>query len=137
MADIIQRLKDAYTMGENADILHTLLPELFQAADEGKIIGLPCKEFYSKSGDTVYLIDEGEIIEVMHEGANIGADGKPSVIVAADDDIFPYREPDAEIDTDPTDWCTNGKELSTEEFQENIRFSREAADAVLQEREKK
>ncbi len=43
MPDIIQRLKDAYAIGENADILHTLLPELFEATDEGKIIGLPCR----------------------------------------------------------------------------------------------
>lgn len=43
MADIIQRLKDAYAMGENADILRTLLPELFQAADEENIVVLPCK----------------------------------------------------------------------------------------------
>lgn len=38
MPDIIQRLKDAYEAGENAEILHTLLPELFQAVDEGKIV---------------------------------------------------------------------------------------------------
>ena len=43
MPDIIQKIRDAYAMGENADILHTLLPELFKAVDDGKIVELPCK----------------------------------------------------------------------------------------------
>ena len=51
MPDIIQRLKDAYA--ENHAKALKLLPELFQAADEGKIIVLPCK-----AGDTVYINDD-------------------------------------------------------------------------------
>lgn len=47
MPDIIQRLKDAYT--ENPAKALDLLPELFQDADEGKIIELPCKV-----GDTIW-----------------------------------------------------------------------------------
>ena len=133
MPDIIQRIRDTYA--ENPAEALKLLPELFKQYNNGLIPVLPCKEFYSKSGGTVYLIDDGEIIEVMHGGANIGPDGKLSVTVAADDDIFPYREPDAVIDTEPADWCTNGKELSVAEFQENIRFSREAAEEALKERE--
>lgn len=41
MPDIIQRLRDACTEGNYARIIRKLLPELFQAADEGKIIELP------------------------------------------------------------------------------------------------
>jgi hypothetical protein len=47
MPNIIQRLKDAYSTGQYAEIIKTLLPELFQAADEGKIVALPCN-FYSE-----------------------------------------------------------------------------------------
>lgn len=51
MSDIIQRLKDTYS--ENPAAALKLLPELFQAADEGKIVVLPCK-----TGDTVYINDD-------------------------------------------------------------------------------
>lgn len=41
MSDIIQQIRDAYA--ENHAKALKLLPELFQAADEGKIVVLPCK----------------------------------------------------------------------------------------------
>lgn len=43
MSDIIQHLKDTYASGEYAEIIKTLLPELFKAADDGKIVVLPCR----------------------------------------------------------------------------------------------
>ncbi|HEX3018529.1 MAG TPA: hypothetical protein VHP31_11855 [Caproicibacter sp.] len=49
---IIQQIREALAAGENADILHTLLPELLKAADEGKIVELPCKV-----GDTIYCLE--------------------------------------------------------------------------------
>lgn len=51
MPDIIQQIREALATGENADILHTLLPELLKAADEGKIVELPCK-----AGDKGYIL---------------------------------------------------------------------------------
>ncbi|HVI41973.1 MAG TPA: hypothetical protein VM577_15080 [Anaerovoracaceae bacterium] len=48
MPDLIQCLKDAYS--ENPAAALNLLPELFQAADEGRIVELPCKP-----GTTVYV----------------------------------------------------------------------------------
>lgn len=48
MPDIIQHLKDAYA--ENPAAALKLLPELFQAVDEGEIIELPCKV-----GDKVFV----------------------------------------------------------------------------------
>ena len=55
MPNIIQRLKDAYS--ENSAKALELLPELFKAAEEGKIVELPCKV-----GDTVWVIDNKKII---------------------------------------------------------------------------
>lgn len=55
MPDIIQRLKDATAGKEYALILYTLLPELFQAADEGKIVALPYKP-----GKELFWIDKNK-----------------------------------------------------------------------------
>ncbi len=52
MPDIIQRLRDATASKEYAKILYTLLPELFQAADEGKIVELPKSWSNGKSGES-------------------------------------------------------------------------------------
>ena len=50
MPDIINRLKNAYSTGQYAEIIN-LLPELFQAADEGQIVALPCRV-----GDIVWCV---------------------------------------------------------------------------------
>jgi hypothetical protein len=133
MPDIISILRNTYASNPAAAL--NLLPELFKQYDEGLIKVLPCKEFYSKSGDTVFLIDDGDIIEVLHCGASIDADGKVNVAVAAEDKIFPNREPNAEIDTDPTDWCTNAKIIAPEDFEKNVRFTRPEAEEALKERD--
>jgi len=48
MPDIIQRLRDTYQQNPAAAL--NMLPELFQAEEDGLIIELPCKV-----GDTVYI----------------------------------------------------------------------------------
>lgn len=48
MSDIIQRLKDAYA--ENPAASLKLLPELFQAADEGRIVEAPIQTVYELEG---------------------------------------------------------------------------------------
>jgi hypothetical protein len=48
--DIIQRLKDAYSTGQYAEIIKTLLPGLFQAAEDGKIVEAPSQTVYELEG---------------------------------------------------------------------------------------
>lgn len=43
MSDIIQQIRDADEEGNYVRIIRELLPELFQAADWGGVIELPCK----------------------------------------------------------------------------------------------
>lgn len=43
MPDIIQQIREKLQSGENAEVLHTLLPELFKQYDDGLIPVLPCK----------------------------------------------------------------------------------------------
>ena len=112
MNDIIQQIRSAY--GENPESALKLLPELFKQYGEKLISVVPCKEFYSKTGDTAFLIEDGEIIEVVYGGAKIDFKGELKATIIADDEIFPYREPDAERDMDPTDWCTNTEEIGVE-----------------------
>ena len=131
MPDIIQRLKDAYS--ENPVKALELLPELFQLADDGKIVVLPCKDFYTSQGNTVYLIDDGEIVEVMNLGVDICPNGKISCTLCADDAIFPYREPDAEHD-DFADWCKETIEVKPEDFSKTVFLTREAAENALEGR---
>jgi hypothetical protein len=53
MPDIIQRLKDAYS--ENPAKAFELLPELFKATNDGKIVVLPYKP-----GKELFWIDENK-----------------------------------------------------------------------------
>ena len=64
MPDIIQRIKDAYA--ENHAKALKLLPELFQAADEGKIVVLPCKV-----GDRISSNESIEEIIIDEKGIDI------------------------------------------------------------------
>lgn len=98
-----------------------------------KVVVLPCKEFYEKAGDALFLVDDGDIIEVIHCGTQISPDGEIYAIVAADDKIFPYREAIAEYDTDPTDWCTNSKIIEPCDFGKTIFLTREEAETALKE----
>lgn len=82
------------------------LAEYEDLEEQGLLVRLPCKEAYSMSGDEVYFIFEGEIIECIHCGLDIcGSDEEGYIILGAYEDIFPYRDPDPEHDLDPTDWC--------------------------------
>lgn len=108
------------------------LRELVQAEQDGRLVVLPCKEFYEKIGDFLYLIDGGEIILVLHGGTEIDVNGKPTIIVIAEDDIFPWREPIAEFDTDPTDWCVNKKVVTSDDFGKTVFLTREEAEAALE-----
>ena len=102
--------------------------------EQGLLVRLPCKEAYSASGDTVYLISEGEIVECVHCGLGIcPVSGEGFISLAADEHIFPYRNPDPEHDLDPTDWCTNVTDVSMNEIGKTLFFAREEAEKKLEE----
>ena len=124
---LILAIRDYFTDDE--------LIELVQAKADGRLVVLPCKEVYTKAGDTLYLIDGGEIIEVTHCGAEISPSGEIYVVVAAEDKIFPFRQPDPENDLDPTDWCTETKEVMLDDFGKTVFLSREEAEKALEVRE--
>jgi len=104
------------------------LAEIVDAELGHRLIVLPNNAFIKKAGETLYLLDEGDIVEVMHCGAEIGPDGKISATVIADDNIFQYREPDAERDLDPNDWCTNEKTITPEDIGKTVFYTREHAE---------
>ena len=81
------------------------LAEYETAEEEGRLVVLPSNQVLESQGDIVYYIYGYEITECVNCGISICADGKAWIGLAADEDIFPYREPIAEFDTDPTDWC--------------------------------
>ncbi len=102
--------------------------------EQGLLVRLPCKEAYSKSGDFVYLIYDYEIIECAHCGLEIcPVSGEGFISLAADEHIFPYRNPDPEHDLDPTDWCTNVTDVSMNEIGKTLFFTREEAKKKLGE----
>lgn len=114
----------------------TKLAEYVDLEEDGLLLKLPCKEAYSKSGDTVYLIFEDEIVECVHCGLEIcPVSGGGFISLATDEDIFPYRNPDPEHDLDPADWCTNATDVGVNEIGKTLFFTREEAEKKLKEME--
>ena len=108
-----------------------------EAEEQGLLVRLPCKEAYSASGDMVYLIFEEEIVECVHCGLRIcPVSGEGFISLAADEHIFPYRNPDPEHDLDPTDWCTNVTDVSMNEIGKTLFFARKEAKKKLEEMKK-
>lgn len=99
--------------------------------EAGRMVKLPCREFFEGAGDTVWLVWGGEAIEMVHCGATIDAEGKPFAILVCEDKIFPYRTPVAERDLDPTDWCTNTQYVSVDEYNRTVFMTEDAACAAL------
>lgn len=105
-----------------------------EAEKQGLLVRLPCKEAYSASGDMVYFIFEEEIVECVHCGLRIcPVSGEGFISLAADEHIFPYRNPDPEHDLDPTDWCTNVTDASMNEIGKTVFLTREEAEKRLEE----
>ena len=68
MSDILTRIRDTYQQNPAATL--SLLPDLFQAVENGRVIELPCKV-----GDTVYWlsyfgngIHQGEVSSIKTSG---------------------------------------------------------------------
>lgn len=114
------------------------LGEYERAEEDGLLVRLPCKEAYSQDGCLVYLINAAcGLVECMHLGLKINPiDAKPYIMLAADEEFFPYRKPDPENDLDPTDWCTDTAEVDVSEIGKTLFFTRREADMKLKEMEK-
>lgn len=103
--------------------------------EQGLLVSLPCKEAYTQDGCMVYLIHAAfGLVECMHLGLRINPIGaKPYIMLAADEEIFPYRKPDPENDLDPTDWCTDTVEVDVSEIGKTLFFDRWEAEKKLEE----
>lgn len=109
----------------------------YEIADkEGRLVVLPSNQVWESQGDIVYYIYDYEITECVNCGISICADGKAWIALAADEDIFPYREPIAEFDTDPTDWCKKTTDVLALEWGKTVFLTREEAEKALEEIEK-
>ena len=97
---------------------------------------LPSNQVWESEGDIVYYIYDYEITECVNCGISIYADGKAWICLEADEDIFPYREPIAEFDTDPTDWCKKTTDVLALEWGKTVFLTREEAEKALEEMEK-
>lgn len=109
------------------------LYEYEAAEEEGRLVVLPSNQIWESEGDIVYYIYDYEITECVNCGISIYADGKAWIVLAADEDIFPYREPIAEIDTDPTDWCKKTTDVLALEWGKTVFLTREEAEKALKE----
>ena len=99
--------------------------------EAGRLIRIPCREFYENTGGIAWLVWEGEVIETVQCGAQIDPEGKLYVVLVCEDKIFPYRTPIAEYDMEMSDWCTNDKAVDAEDYQRTVFMTEEAARAAL------
>lgn len=116
MPDIIQQIREALAAGENADILHTLLPELLKAADEGKIVGLPCK-----------VRDKGYILIPSYSTGSQLLGILPAPIEIVEMAVWGIEIRNGSI------WVTDGDRYSGE-LGKTVFFTREEAEKALKER---
>ena len=113
--------------------LREKLKEYEDLEEQGRLLRLPCKEVFCSSGDEVYYIFDNEIVECIHCGLFVDFEGKLWISLACNEDIFPYRSPDAEHDLDPTDWCKNTTEVLVNEFGKTVFLTKSEAEAKLKE----
>lgn len=137
---IFVKESDVKTYEVEDEVMHTgnairKLAEYEDLDDKGLLLRLSCKEVYESNGDTVYYIFEDEITECINCGVSIDADGKLYFTLICDENIFPYREPDAEHDNDSTDWCTDSINLSIDEYGKTVFLSKEQAEETLKRME--
>ena len=57
------------------------------------------------------------------------------IALGCDERIFPYRNPIAGIDTDPTDWCINSTEVTIDEWNKTVFLTKQDAEQRLEEME--
>ena len=83
----------------------------------------------------MFYIFEDEIVECINCGVQIEADGNVVFTLAANEKVFPYREPDSEHDLSPEDWCQETVTLSVDEWGKTVFLTREEAESALKELE--
>ena len=125
-----------YKMTRWAEKAKEKLAEYEAAEDEGRLVVLPSTQVYSSLGGYVYYIYDYEIAECVNCAITIDADGRMWICLAAGEDIFPYREPIAEFDTDPTDWCQKAIDVLVSEWGKTVFLTHEEAEKALEEIEK-
>lgn len=113
------------------------LSEYETLEEQGLLIELPAIDVFESSGDTVYYIYDYEIVECINCGVSLDCEGSGWITLACNEKIYPYREPNATFDTDPTDWCLNTTEVLIEEFGKTVFLTKERAEAALAEMEDK
>ena len=122
--------------GGNCEYVSEMIKKLAEyetAEEEGRLVVLPSNQVWESQGDIVYYIYDYEITECVNCGISICADGKAWIGLAADEDIFPYREPIAEFDTDPTDWCKKTTDVLALEWGKTVFLTRGEAEKALKE----
>ena len=143
--DDMQKITRHYAKSNNIDLntggndfqdIIDKLAEYETAEEEERLVVLPSNQVWESQGDIVYYIYDYEITECVNCGISIYADGKAWIDLAADEDIFPYREPIAEFDTDPTDWCKKTTDVLALEWGKTVFLTREEAEKALEEMEK-
>lgn len=97
-----------------------------KAEKEGRLIEFPCREIFESQGGYLYMIYDGEVIELTSCNAQIDPSGVVYVTCCADDKIFPYVEPYVEPDTEPS--CTEFIDFEISDFGKNVFLTREAAE---------
>ena len=125
-----------YKMTRWAEKAKEKLAKYETAEEEGRLAVLPSTQVYSSLGGYVYYIYDYEIVECVNCAITIDADGRMWICLAADEDIFPYREPIAEFDTDPTDWCQKATDVLVSEWGKTVFLTHEEAEKALEEMEK-
>ena len=127
--------RQCYKMTRWAEKAKEKLAKYETAEEEGRLVVLPSNQVWESEGDIVYYIYDYEITECVNCGISIHANGKAWIGLAADEDIFPYREPIAEFDTDPTDWCKKTTDVLALEWGKTVFLTREEAEKALKEME--
>ena len=117
-------------------MLEKELQEYRQLEDQGLLLKLPARDVFESSGDTVYYIFDYEIVECINCGISLDCEGVMWIALACDEHIFPYREPIAEFDTDPTDWCQNSTNVRSDEWGKTVFLTKEEAEKALAKMEK-
>ena len=125
--------------GEKTEIIKIMklaekLKEYEDAEEQGRLLKLPCKEAYTQTGDTVYLIYENEIIECIHCGLSISTtEGKGYITLCTDKNRFLHKIPDPKNASDSANWYTDSIDAEVDEIGKMLFFTREAAEQALKQ----
>lgn len=94
------------------------------------IVKKPPQEWFKKLGDVVYYIYQSEVINVILMDFEITDEGF-YIVLSSEDKIFPYREPIAEYDTDPTDWCIDTTSIPLDCINHSVFLTQDEANKAL------